>query len=199
MSESAAHLHLISNNDGAHRQQEVARQFRETMAEHIRAHTEGTNVNSKTLLATDYLNHFNEAIMLLEMLPTAPAELAADLAGWRYESYEEHFHESGFRDKALAIAGYKHCPPDIRTAFDAVADDLSGQLGRLLKEVQTKVEANDIEAVSLLCMDAVPELQSKLEMASAIINGEVGPAGDSGNAPTDAGAHQAAIDELFDD
>jgi hypothetical protein len=32
----------------------------------------GANINPTTWLATDYLNHFNEAIMLLEMLPCAP-------------------------------------------------------------------------------------------------------------------------------
>ena len=30
------------------------------------------NINAATGLATDYLNHFNEAIMLLEMLASAP-------------------------------------------------------------------------------------------------------------------------------
>src|SRR3546814_6668569 len=32
----------------------------------------GKNINQNTLLATDYLNHFNEIIMLLEMLPSMP-------------------------------------------------------------------------------------------------------------------------------
>ena len=33
---------------------------------------EGTNISSTTLLATDYLNHFNEIVMLLEMVPDMP-------------------------------------------------------------------------------------------------------------------------------
>ena len=36
------------------------------------AKTEGTTINSQTLLATDYLNHFNEVVMLLEMIPDMP-------------------------------------------------------------------------------------------------------------------------------
>ncbi len=35
------------------------------------------NINPRTGLATDYLNHFNEAIMLLEMVPDMP-ECAED-------------------------------------------------------------------------------------------------------------------------
>ena len=37
---------------------------------------EGTNINQSKLLATDYLNHFNEVVLLIEMLPSAPGELA---------------------------------------------------------------------------------------------------------------------------
>lgn len=199
MSNPAAHLRLVSSDESASHEREIVRDFREAMVQHIRAHTKGTNVNSRTFLATDYLNHFNEAIMLLEILPTAPAELAADLAAWRYESYEEHFELSGFRDKGLAIAGYRYSPPGIRKAFDDVAEDISTQLSGLLKKVQAGVEQNDMDVVNMLCMEAVPELQAKVEMASAIINGEVGPALDTTDAPTDAGAHQAAVDELFDD
>jgi muramoyltetrapeptide carboxypeptidase LdcA involved in peptidoglycan recycling len=32
----------------------------------------GTNINSVTLLATDYLNHFNEVIILIEMVADMP-------------------------------------------------------------------------------------------------------------------------------
>ncbi len=32
----------------------------------------GTNINEQTLLATDYLNHFNEIAMMLEMIPDMP-------------------------------------------------------------------------------------------------------------------------------
>ena len=169
------------------------------MADHIRAHTEGTNINQKTLLATDYLNHFNEVIMLLEMLPTAPAELAAELANWQHKSYEEHFIHSGFREKDLAIAAYKHAPLDIRNAFDSVTDDLSGELSGLLNDVQAIVENNDLAALSELCLGAIPALQSKLEKAIAIVNGEIEPADDAqAEVCPLSGAHQAAVDEIFD-
>ena len=169
------------------------------MADHIRAHAEGTNINQKTLLATDYLNHFNEVIMLLEMLPTAPAELAAELANWQHETYEEHFTHSGFREKDLAIAAYKHAPADIRHAFDSVTDDLSRDLSTLLRDVMSKVEANDQAALAELCMGAIPALQSKLERAIAIVNGEIEPTDDAqAEVCPVSGAHQAAVDEIFE-
>ena len=41
----------------------------------LRERARGSNVNDQTLLATDYLNHFNEVVMLLEMLPDMPEML----------------------------------------------------------------------------------------------------------------------------
>jgi len=46
----------------------------------------GCQHQSPTGLATDYLNHFNEAIMLLEMIPDMP-ECAEDFLQWRPLSY----------------------------------------------------------------------------------------------------------------
>ena len=55
-------------------------------AEQLRA----ANINPRSGLATDYLNHFNEAIMLLEMVPDMP-ECAEDFLTWTPLSYAEHF------------------------------------------------------------------------------------------------------------
>ena len=43
---------------------------------------EGSNVSPQTFLATDYLNHFNEVVMLLGMLGDMP-EMFEDIAAWR--------------------------------------------------------------------------------------------------------------------
>ena len=64
------------------------------------------NINPATGLATDYLNHFNEAVMLLEMLPSCP-ECLEDFLAWRPLSYREHFEGSHFKGRDLAIAAYE--------------------------------------------------------------------------------------------
>ena len=46
------------------------------------AELRAANINPRTGLATDYLNHFNEAIMLLEMIPDMP-DCAEDFLTWR--------------------------------------------------------------------------------------------------------------------
>src|SRR5580693_6494395 len=65
------------------------------------AQLRAANINPRTGLATDYLNHFNEAIMLLEMIPDMP-ECSEDFLGWQPLSYSEHFTASNFKARDLA-------------------------------------------------------------------------------------------------
>lgn len=76
------------------------------------------NVNPATGLATDYLNLFNEAIMLFEMGLDMP-DMAEELAEWHPRGYVEHFEKSGFEMKDVVIAAYAHAPADIRGDFDS--------------------------------------------------------------------------------
>src|SRR5579871_3098312 len=88
---------------------------KEARAERLRA----ANINPRTGLATDYLNHFNEAIMLLEMIPDMP-ECAEDFLGWQPLSYAEHFTASNFKAKDLAIEAYDNADAGIRDDFDNI-------------------------------------------------------------------------------
>lgn len=79
------------------------------------------NVNPATGLATDYLNLFNEAIMLFEMGLDMP-DMAEELADWQTRGYVEHFEKSGFEMKDVVINAYRHAPADARRDFDDVCD-----------------------------------------------------------------------------
>src|SRR5712675_2754498 len=77
------------------------------------------NINPRTGLATDYLNHFNEAIMLLEMIPDMP-ECADDFLSWHPLSYAEHFTASHFKARDLAISAYHSADAGVRAEFDNI-------------------------------------------------------------------------------
>ena len=96
------------------------------------------NINPRTGLATDYLNHFNEAIMLLEMIPDMP-ECAEDFLAWHPLSYREHFTASNFKARDLAIEAYDSADPDIRAEFDNITSAMTSILtavGAAMREVQ---------------------------------------------------------------
>jgi hypothetical protein len=79
------------------------------------------DINETTLIASDYLNHFRKLVTLLEAASSQPQGSADDLLSWRPVSYEEHFANSDFRDKALAIAAYRKAPTSGRALFDEAA------------------------------------------------------------------------------
>ncbi len=96
-------------------------------AEARAAKLKAANINPQTGLATDYLNHFNEAIMLLEMIPDM-VECVEDFLAWTPLSYAEHFTASNFKAKDLAISAYESADPDIRAEFDQMTETMTSIL-----------------------------------------------------------------------
>ncbi len=143
----------------------------------------GTNVNSLTLLATDYLNHFNEVVMLMEMIPDMP-ELLEDAHEWTPKSYKDHFRASTIADKDLAIEAYEFVPTIYRDPFE----DAVTMLDELVIASIDKIEADLAEGN----MDKVREnvsfmsrtVQQSMDVISGIINGR-------------QGIDQNAVDELM--
>src|SRR6266850_4838919 len=91
------------------------------------AELRAANINPRTGLATDYLNHFNEAIMLLEMIPDMP-DCAEDFLLWYPLSYREHFTASNFKARDLAIEAYDSADEHIRTEFDNITSAMTSIL-----------------------------------------------------------------------
>jgi hypothetical protein len=132
------------------------------------AQLRAANINPRTGLATDYLNHFNEAIMLLEMIPDMP-ECAEDFLGWQPLSYAEHFTASNFKARDLAIAAYDSAAPGIRDAFDNITKAMSSILiavGAAMRDVhQDKIRAR-------LAEQATGWVKPLVMQAGGIINGD---------------------------
>ena len=55
--------------------EDIVSAFRTAMIGHFRSHIPGTNINESTLLASDYLNHFHELVMLLDAICLRAARL----------------------------------------------------------------------------------------------------------------------------
>ncbi len=131
----------------------------------------GANINPQTLLATDYLNHFNEIVMMLEMLPDCP-ECIEEAKEWRPKDYPQHFQDSGFKDKELAIEAYEHVPTKFRKPFEQAVD----QMNRLVQMTISRFEAAMTDGRSpederFFVSEATQLLQRLGELTSAIIHG----------------------------
>ncbi|MBR1268733.1 hypothetical protein JQ629_14570 [Bradyrhizobium sp. AUGA SZCCT0222] len=125
------------------------------------------NINPRTGLATDYLNHFNEAIMLLEMVPDMP-ECAEDFLTWSPLSYAEHFWASNFKARDLAIEAYELADPKIRTEFDNVANTMTSILTAVGSAMR---EARQDKTRATLAEQATGWVKPLVALAGGIING----------------------------
>lgn len=179
----------------------------------------GKNISEKTLLATDYLNHFNEIIMMLEMVPMM-LDCFDDAKSWQPKSYSEHFLTSCFTDKELAVLAYENAPDRYRIPFDDTIEDMDRRVLGGLGKIQALILSGDTAALELLIGDLCGGLRELVDRASAIIHGhedaiaawesgrseaavESAAAEDQdlGPAPEDTAeiSDQASIDALFDD
>jgi hypothetical protein len=131
------------------------------------AQLRAANINPRTGLATDYLNHFNEAIMLLEMIPDIP-ECADDFLAWRPLSYSEHFTASNFKARDLAISAYDSADAGIRAEFDGITSTMTSILtavgGAMREAKQDKTRAT-------LAEQATGWVKPLVALAGGIING----------------------------
>src|SRR6201994_5096959 len=125
------------------------------------------NINPRTGLATDYLNHFNEAIMLLEMIPDMP-ECPVDFLAWCPLSYCEHFMASNFKARDLAISAYESADPDIRNEFEQITDTMTSILSAVGAAMR---EASQDKTRGKLAEQAIGWLKPLVSAAGGVING----------------------------
>lgn len=129
------------------------------------------NINPTSYLATDYLNHFNEVVMLMEMVPDMP-DMVEDVMAWEPRAYAAHFEQSVFTDKALAIAAYEAAPRQTKERFENVIKDLDAKIVDvqiILSGVDTQA-AMDPAVAERLQTTIVDELRPAIDRASGIIN-----------------------------
>jgi len=131
------------------------------------ARLRAANINPRTGLATDYLNHFNEAIMLLEMIPDMP-ECADDFLAWHPLSYREHFMASHFRTRDLAIEAYESADSAIRTEFDNITTTMTSILSAVSSAMR---EVNQDKTRATLAEQATGWVKPLVALAGGIING----------------------------
>ncbi len=81
------------------------------------------NVNPKTRLATDYLNIFNEYIMLAQMVGDGSLEHEI-LLEWQSVDYLSHFHHSGFMGAEIVEQSYLSLSHLKKEIFTQAVDDL---------------------------------------------------------------------------
>ena len=139
--------------------------------EAFREKVKGTNIDEQTLLATDYLNHFNEIVMLFDMLADMP-ELIEDCKAWQPRSYEDHFRQSTFSDKDLAVEAYGKVPSRFRIPFEETIHQINTLILESVERLDADISAGtEDELLRHTCSAISRAAQALMDCASGIIHG----------------------------
>ncbi len=129
-------------------------------------------VNPTSGLANDYLNLFNEIVMLVEQLPSMP-ELFHDIQRWRPVSYRDYFAKSILPGRTSAIEAYDQLDSRFRRDFEAVVAELdrraTGAVAAVRKHYKSQDEA-DPYTLMVICERAGATIREALDKATMLVN-----------------------------
>ena len=154
------------------------------MLEDYRKRVEGTNIDPRSLLSTDYFNHFSTVIMLFGMLPDAP-ELMDEIDAWQYISYAEHFKTSTLDFAPLAIEAYEHAPMHLRAQLDVLCEQMKLFVLAMRVKLRAIHQSGEQGAFAETARFAARQLERMVETGSSIVHGN------------DNALDQSGIDKLF--
>jgi hypothetical protein len=143
-------------------------------------------INPVTGLSTDYLNHFSEALMALEMVRDMP-ECIEDLRAWTPKTYTEHFAGSGLSNRDTIIRLYEATPPGLRETLDGLSAVLNSRLAEARDSAVRHVTTG---APDFPARHAGSTIRPLIAQLTALITGAA-----SGAAERERS--QAAIDAMF--
>jgi len=140
------------------------------VSESLRARLVGTNISPVTLLATDYLNHFNEIIMMLELVVDQP-EMLEEARAWKPLGYAEHFRFSQFVERDLAIEVYDLIPGTVRGRLEDLVAQTHARVAAAIAELSDCAAGGDSARLRQICDNAAGDLHRFIDQISVVIHG----------------------------
>src|SRR5882672_3265187 len=143
-----------------------SRSRRSTPAAPVRR-PDGAHLNPATGLAGNYLDHFNQAIMLLELLAATP-DCAVNFHAWRPCTYQDYLQSSPGKQNDDAIAAYEATDPQVRARFETLIATMTDVLTATQDVMQSTPPS---PAIGMLANRAALWVARLAAQARAVIDG----------------------------
>lgn len=130
-------------------------------------------VNPASGIANDYLNHFNEILLLIENLPALLPEMIDELLAWRPISYREYFTNSPLPGSAATLEIYDSLDEDFRADFESMVIMLdkiitdSIDVIKAARRPDGTLEADEVEGT---CDQLSQRLRKVLDRTADLVN-----------------------------
>ena len=129
--------------------------------------------NPNSGIANDYLNHFNEILLLIENLPALLPEMVEEILAWKPVDYREYFTKSSLPGKEEALAIYDSLDPDFRKDFESMVDLLDSIVLRsiaIVSENQRPDGTLDPSGIAVVCEELSTDMRTVLNRAADLVN-----------------------------
>ena len=128
-------------------------------------------INPASGLANDYLNVFNEIVMLIELRPSMPA-ISEDIAAWHPIHYRDYFLASTLPGRHVALRAWSDLEPGFRSRFETHVTSLDALVQAAIRTILEFGATNEPESDMLerYCEDAGLMLRSHIELLTDFVN-----------------------------
>ncbi len=130
-------------------------------------------VNPSSGIANDFLNQYNEILLLVENLPILLPEMIEELLAWKPRSYEEYFRTSPLVGGHLAIAIYQALDEAFREEFEAQIAKINVLASRAILVIGNQLHGSEEmrpEDIESFCEEISTKLRAEIEKAADLVN-----------------------------
>ena len=130
-------------------------------------------VNPSSGIANDYLNQYNEILLLVENLPILLPEMIEELLAWKPRNYEEYFQSSPLVGGHLAIGIYKALDRSFREKFEAQIAKLNVLARKAVTVIGNQQHGSEEmrpEDIESFCEELSAKLRAEIEKAVDLVN-----------------------------
>ncbi len=130
-------------------------------------------VNPASGIANDYLNHFNEALLLIENLPALLPEMVDEILAWHPVGYREYFTNSPLPGSAATLEIYDTLDDDFRKDFETMITILDGIIINSIDIIKASRRPDgtlEADEVSDVCEELSTKLRRVLDRTADLVN-----------------------------
>lgn len=130
-------------------------------------------INPESGIANDFLNHFNEILLLIENLPILLPELVDELLQWYPVSYADYFRRSPLPGGTAALDRYNALSDEAKSYFDHLVERLNIKAVEIVERISTHRRPDGTippEEVGEYCAVASTAFRSELDLLALFVN-----------------------------
>jgi hypothetical protein len=130
-------------------------------------------VNPESGLANDYLNHFNEILLLIENLPALLPEMIDEILAWRPIGYRDYFKNSPLPGSQETLQIYDGLDEAFRRDFETMIELLDKIVLKsiaIITDNRREDGTIDPDAIGGVCEKLAGDLRLVLDRTADLVN-----------------------------